>query len=514
MQSIANVEKCNTPPNAAPLTYQLFLADEGLTSPMPLSVPQFSGVIKFIGSPILDPNRIARFAAQVCDRYGNCNLYYSASVVIEENANETSAVSDLLKIAKRHQTAGDSIQALSVLGTALLRPKRNSINQQVINDSIEYSRHALELTNQILTDGHLAVVYTTLSNGLLSTSDSLTKRKLIALIQKYTQKAIALKTLPKMETIKNLYSNLMKSFIRTDEERRSANFSYDRNLLEDIRNAVKELRSVAASQLPLGQTLRLTSHSVVEDTEVDNAVTFMAHSYRVYDTIIRARMDANTTVEAKINFGDEVKQNYTNFWNCNQPILCQSVVFSVTIYPGDSPYPVKEYSHRLSPIIELSLYAPNTGKEQVVRGLFKAATFQTTITGNATEGGSDMITRCHYFDDHRQRWRIDDVHPLGIAYKKAGCWSGHLSTFVVLRTIAGISADYVIGVLVACLMGVLVFGIMVVFYVQKKRDDAARVAPKPSPPVAKPKTLENPRYRQKPNGIEIQSVSQSVLISD
>ena len=516
---MANVEKCNTPPNAAPLTYQLFLADESLTHPMPLSVPQFSSFIKFMGTPITDPNKIARFAAQVCDRFGNCNLYYSAPVAIEETANETSAVSDLIKIGKRYHKAGDSINALTPLETHLIKQKSKSkshrLTEKVINDTIEYSRHALELTDQILTEGHLAVVYSTLSNGLLITSNTLTKRKLLALIQKYTQKAIALKTLPKMETIKSLYSNLMKSFLKTESQKRM-NYTFDKILLEDIRNTFKRLRGVAASQLPLGSSLRLTSHSKINGLETDNAITEIYHSYRVYDIVIRAKTRANVTVEAKINFGEEVKQNYSSFWNCGQQVLCQSVVFSATIYPNESPYPDKEESHRISPIIDLSVMSPNTGEEQVVRGLFKAATFQVSITGNESEGGSEMITRCHFFDEHSQRWSIDDIHPLGISYKKVGCWSGHLSTFVVLRTVLGISVDYVIGVMVACLMGVLVFGVMTVFFVQKKREDSGRVAPQPEESLPK-KPLENPRYRQtkpKQNGIEVQTISQSVLITD
>ncbi|CAG2170411.1 unnamed protein product, partial [Oppiella nova] len=513
--SIANVEKCNTPPNAAPLTYQLFLADESLPNPLPLSVPQFSGVIKFMGTPIPGSKPITRFAARVCDKFGNCELYYSASVTIEQSTNETSAISDLLKIAKRYQTAGDSIGALSALGTVLI--KHNShvfpITEKVINDSIEYSRHALELTNQMLSEGHLSVVYTTLSNALLKSQNVLSKRQLLALIQKYTQKAIALKVYPRVETIKILYFNLMKSFVKSKAQSHS-NLINDLVLLEDIQNTIKAVRSMAASQTPLGSTLRLTSTEERAGFEADIAVTEIIHSYKVYDTSIRANLDANTTVEAKINFGEEVKQNFSSFWNCGQTVSCQSVIFSVTIYPNENPFPSKEESYKLSSVIELSIHAPNTGEEQIVRGLFKAAAFQTTITGNASEGGSDYITKCYYFDRHLRSWRVDDVHPLGIAYKRVGCWSGHLSTFVVLRTVAGISADYVIGVLVACLMGVLVFGIMVVFFVQKKREDTNRISPKPiaSPPK---KPLENPRYRHSmQNGIEIQTASQSVLITD
>ncbi|CAG2108991.1 unnamed protein product, partial [Medioppia subpectinata] len=513
--SIANIEKCNTPPNAAPLTYQLLLADESLANPLPLSVPQFSGVIKFMGIPIPTSNPITRFAAQVCDKFGNCEIYYSQSVTIERTANTTSAISDLLKIAKRYQTAGDSIGALSALGTALIKQDLNAIpmTEKVIDDLIEYSRHALELTNQMLSEGHLSVVYTTLSNGLLRTRNVLSKRKLLALIQKYTQKAIALKVLPKIETIKILYANLMKSFVKSDSQS-PANLTNDLKLLEDIQNTIREVRAVAASQTPLGSTLRLTSTTDRHGFEGDIAVTDIIHSYKVYDMTITGQLDENTTVETKINFGEEVKHNFSSFWNCGQRMLCQSVVFSVTIYPKESPFPPKEVSHKLSAVIDISIHAPNTGHEQVVRGLFKAAAFQTTITGNASIGGSDYITKCHYFDRQHRDWRVDDVHPLGIAYRRVGCWSGHLSTFIVLRTVAGISADYVIGVLVACLMGVLVFGIMVVFFVQKKREDASRVSPKPmdSPPK---KPFENPRYRHSmQNGIEIQTASQSVLITD
>ncbi|XP_054162417.1 uncharacterized protein LOC128960372 [Oppia nitens] len=519
--SLANVEKCNTPPNSAPLTYQLFLADENLPHLQPLSVPQFSGVIKFMGTPILYSTPITRFAAQVCDRYGNCQLYYSQSVTIEPTDNETSAISDIIKIAKRYQTAGDSIGALSSLGTVLIKQDSNPlpIIEKVVNDSIDFSRHALELTDQMLTEGHLSVIYNTLSNGLLRTQNVTSKQKLLNLIQKYTLKAIALKVYPKVDTIKNLYSKLMKSFVKSESHLSSdTNFMHELQLLEDIRKTFKLLRTVAATQTPLGQKLRLISSVERDGLQRDIAITDFIHSYKIYDVNIRAQFNPNTTIETRINFGEEVKQNYSSFWNCGQHMLCQSVIFSVTIYPNESPYPYKSYSHKLSPIIDLSIHAPNTGAEQTVRGLFKAAAFQTSLTGNASIGGSDYITKCHFYDERSHDWLTDDMNPLGIAYKKASCLSGHLSTFVVLRIVAGITVDYVIGVAVACLMGVLVFGIMLVFFVQKKREDNNRISPD-NKPVTTPVTkhLENPRYRQnniKQNGIEIQTVSQSVLITD
>jgi hypothetical protein len=509
------VQKCNTPPNSAPLTYQLFLADESLQNPLPLSVPQFSGVISFVGTPISASNQITKFAVQVCDKFGNCQFYDSQPVSIERTTNETLAINDLLRTAKRHHTAGDSIGALSVLGNVLL--KQNSIlyplSEKVINDSIEYSRHALELPSQILTDGHLSVVYSVLSNGLLKTNNILIKRKLLALIQRYSQKAVALNTLPKIDTIKSLYSNLMKTFVRTKNQKKS-NFTLDLELLEDIRMTFKEIRALAAAQIQLGTVLTLKSESDSDGHTVDNAITQIIHYYKVYDVSIRAQFNVNTTVEAKIHFGDEVKRNFSNGWNCGQEMLCQSVVFSITMYPSESPYPVLEKSHKLTPILDIIIHAPNTGKEQIVRGLFKAATFKITITGNATEGGSELTTQCHYFDEKEGVWKRDDVHPLGIAYQNVGCWAGHLSSFVVLRTVLGISADYVIGVLVACIMGVLVFAIMLVFFIQKKREDATRVSPQPIENIPK-KTYQNSRYRQpKPNSIEIQSTPQTILASD
>jgi hypothetical protein len=333
----------------------------------------------------------------------------------------------------------------------------------------------------------------------------------LALIQRYSQKAVALNTLPKIDTIKSLYSNLMKSFVRTKDQKKS-NFTFDLELLEDIRMTFKEIRAIAAAQIQLGTVLTLKSESDSDGHTVDNAITQIIHHYKVYDFSIRAQFNANTTVGAKIHFGEEVKRKFSNGWNCEQEILCQSVVFSVTIYPGESPYPVFENSHKLTPILDIIIHAPNTGKEQIVRGLFKAATFQITITGNATEGGSELTTQCHYFDEKAGVWKRDDVHPLGIAYENVGCWAGHLSSFVVLRTVLGLSADYVIGVLVACLMGVLVFAIMLVFFVQKKREDASRVSPKPIENLPK-KTYQNSRYRQ-PNSIEIQPNPQTILASD
>lgn len=72
------------------------------------------------------------------------------------------------------------------------------------------------------------------------------------------------------------------------------------------------------------------------------------------------------------------------------------------------------------------------------------------------------------------------------ADQSASCWAGHLSSFTVIRVVEGVSADYVLGVLVAVLMGVLVFAVMLVFFVQQKREDSAikntsKVAPAPPP---------------------------------
>lgn len=502
MQTGAFVQNCNTPLGYGPLTYQLYFADEELEHPIPVTVPQFSSVLTFPGTPVAAAfhKQLTRFGAQVCDKFGSCTMFFSNYVHIEKSSNEIDAIENIMKIAKHYNSAGDSIAAMSALGSPLVDSNEtsNSIYEKVVNDTIEYAKNALDQPSQLLTQGHLTVAFHILSSAIHKTNNTKLKQMLLAAIQRFIEKSLAHEMVPDLEGIKMIYNNVMTTFRRNFEERR-LNKSLNHELLLETRRTYRKLAEIAASQVQLGTYERLGIEEADDNETIHDAITEIYHHYKIYDVKLRIPFNKTKIIDAHIKFGDEVKRHFNQPWNCGQERLCQSVVFSVTIFPNDHPFPILQHSIRLTPVIEITIHAPNTGKEQKFEGLLKAATFQVTLTEDEDSGGDIYVTRCHFFDEKDQTWKIDGVYSLGLDLdtNSIGCWTGHLSTFAIIRVIEGISADYVIGVLVAVCMGVLVFGIMVVFFVQRKKEESARVTPQP-PQISNKNLKSRSKARLKP----------------
>ncbi|KAJ6225317.1 hypothetical protein RDWZM_003862 [Blomia tropicalis] len=487
--TMVNVEKCNIPPSASPVTYQLYLEDEHFPTLLPINSPQLSPVMTFPGTPAFSENQLNRLAVRVCDRFDTCTLHFSPPISVENAPNLTASVDQLVQRARRLHKIGDPITAFSVINSVFLKP--DSFNESyrsyesAINSTIEFGSNALQMPSLTMSRGHYEMILNALSFALPKTNNLRLRRQLLALIVRFYEKAEALQSIPSINSIRVTYSNVMNAFV-PNEEQRNANITIDdERYLRDIRLTLRKIKQAAAAQLPLGSRLVLMAERL-DDRYLDNeglpirlhtAVTEVMHLSNAFDVNLKARLNVNQTVTAQVQFGEEVKMNLSTGWDCHQELPCTSVVYSVTIYPDLNPFPESLSMHKLSPVLDITIHAPKTGEEMPIRSLLKATVFELTVTGNVSYGGTDYITKCHYYDEERQKWVMDDVHPLGIAYNQAGCWSGHLSSFVVMRSVVGLNADYIIGVLVACLMGVLVFGIMVVFYVQRKRENASQVMP-------------------------------------
>lgn len=562
-QSTVNVEKCNLAPSSSPVTYQVYLEDENFPTLLPVNAPQLSPVILFAGPPAFGGTKLPRIAVRVCDRFDTCTLHFSQTVSVENSANLTAAVDGLVARARRFHKTGDPVTAMSVTNAIFLKPdvlnESYKSYEAAINATIEFATDTLQIPSLMLTSGHYEVILNALSFSLLKTNNFTLRRKLLALIVRFYDKAEAMQTMPSINSVRIAYSNVMNAFVLTDEQR-AANASMSgpsvAGYFKDIRLAFGKLKKAAASQLPLGSRLVLVAERLVPAPTTDpenqrasstlpeqglppssvrvlhSAITEISHLSNVFDVELRGRVSANQTVSARVQFGEEVRTNLSNSWDCGQALPCSSVVYSITLFPGESPYPNSQLTHRLSPVLDITIHAPRTGREQVMKGLLKAAVFELTVTGNESYGGADYATKCHYYDEAQEKWRMDDLHPLGIAYQQAGCWTGHLSTFVVLRTGLGLNTDYIIGVIVACLMGVLVFGMMVVFYVQRKNSNMnISESEPPTPEVSKmavEKSLSNglgglgsgggpPRMlktRIRPHPVETEIQSQTIIVTD
>lgn len=484
-------------------------------------------MILFAGTPAFTDNQLTRLAVRVCDSFETCTVHYSQPIRVESTTNLSESIEILIRRSKRLFRSGDLMNAIGVLSSVYLKPDTHNESflqyEAALNQSIEVAAFTLQIPNLPLSSSHNELMLNTFSFALSKTNNRELRSKCLDLISRFLEKAESMQSTPSMNSIRIAYSQVMNSFVLTEQEKRD-NVTNDRQFLNSVRKAFKRIKRAAASKMPLGSRVILVAEHIDQNhmdvasglpVKLHSAITEIVHHHNAFDVSLHAKLSVNKSINAKVQFGEEIRQNFSTEWNCNQAMPCRSIIYASTLFPNDNPYPRYEKAHKLSPVLDITIHAPNSGQEVTIRGLFKATVFEMTITGNETFGGSGYSTKCHYFDEPRQEWRIDDVHPLGIAYNQAGCWSGHLSSFVVLRIVLGLNADYIIGVLVACMMGVLVFGIMVVFYVQRKRDEAAAaVAPSEASTLessVKPNTnLVKPPIPRKPREIQ----TQTILIND
>ena len=182
--------------------------------------------------------------------------------------------------------------------------------------------------------------------------------------------------------------------------------------------------------------------------------------------------------------------------------ICQSVIYSITVYhPMLDPYPNVFKGNeifRLTPIVDVSIYSPMTGKEEEIEGFFDAITINVTSQRDGASGDNDINTRdgatnlkssrehylikCLSWNEREQSWIQDDAHYLSASNAKGGatsesstiaagsaiCWSGHLGTFASFRVPnEAIETGMIVGLTVASLLTLILIGLWMIYCVHK-----------------------------------------------
>lgn len=493
------------PPGFAPLTYQLILFDVDQNDYMPLSVPQMSNIVTFLAPTT--SNSSVKFVADVCDHFRHCQLFFSNSIEILPNfnisaENLSAVLSESLANLSAQQAVFGNVQALSSLlvPSVLLQRNRRELSQFYSDVSNETKQLVGDNDLEINNSGEIRVLYYILTTLIKSCKRMNERKDYVDLIKTVTVSAKRQKHVADLQTLNQTYSILPNSFVlqQKQEPEEEQEVEAVRQYYDSVRQTLRLLVEAAAAQVATGQSIELGR--LKDSDEPVNAVTAIYH--KKYLSTYKFRLETATSdgepVETVVTFGREFRDEMNQPWPCGDLVgspdfLCESVVFSITVFSTDKiPFVAPPFSHRLTAVVDLAIHVPRDGLEYPVdyplvqfpiNGTQRTvATIAMTLTGNDSYGGMEYSTRCHYFDEVKNRWRHDKrVVELGIHGVTSACWTSHMATFVVLRIIEGVNPDYIFGVLVAVLMGVLIFGIMVVFFVQKKEDVAARVTPNPVP---------------------------------
>ena len=415
------------------------------------------------------------FGIQVCDTFEFCQVFYSPVVEVRPSANITQDGIDLLDLAKKYNTAGDPISALSIL--SVLMKKRNqspSIMSTAVQRAVEYSVESLVRPSLLVNKGQVTMVYHVLGETLRQTDSHLLQRRALDAIHKMTHKAFAFRSLPDLTTIDStlyvIFTKYRHAASRTPTEQQRANIQgNDNNQNNDqslsvenedaksrqgedlevfaaVRNTVRMLLQAAAAQVPLGSKTEFGKASNVKTTtrfEIPEAYTVLIHDNELQDLTVHTHYNATDSVEAKITFGDELRERFAAPWTCNEKSqkLCHSVVYSITLYPHSGPYAEKRSSQRLTPIVEVVIYSPHTGDEQTVKGYLNAITLSISTTGTIPEPslsleGNKYRVKCYFWNEAKQAWKTDGVHSSGMSHgKHISCDLRHVirTTYVCIK---------------------------------------------------------------------------------
>lgn len=349
-------------------------------------------------------------------------MFYSNLVKVKASKNRTHAVDRLLVNASSfHNKTRNSLVALSYISSLLIGSQETPLLDRVLNASKDYVEAHITALNRNMTQDEAALVFSVLGLAMNRTADPHVKCQFLALVDKVITKAMALNTPPQLDSLKGLYSNyLIHQFTRTQQERKN-NSPQNKAFLKQIRSTFKKLRTAAAAQIPFKTRVEFGKENrdeeLTEEDKKHKAVTVFVHDTTVYNIEISARLNDWKVVTAKVKFGAEIKNST---WLCRELKICQETfVFSITLFPCDSPYPeiTEEEAYRITPVLDITIHEPETGKQVSIKGLLQAALLEITITGNETAGGSRLVTRCHYFNETQKQWSMEDVHSLGIAGK-------------------------------------------------------------------------------------------------
>ncbi|RWS14325.1 hypothetical protein B4U79_02539 [Dinothrombium tinctorium] len=464
----ASVERCNIPPGYAPLVYQLYAQSSNDKSAFPVTVPQYSSVFILKGIPAANSERKLAFSARICDAFHYCEMTSVRLVHIESNRNNTSK-DLLLNEAQRYNLADDPFRALSVLATLMRGSINDKLENKAIEATIDYMVKMLQRPSQLVSKGQISLAFYVLSNYIKYTNSDLLKKQALDAIHKLSEKSIALQTLPDLMSIEQTLDNLVHLAESSDVEINST-------VLIHARRTFRTLLRLTAMQIPLGKKVQF-GESDAENSDgqqqQQEAVTVIVHSTNIDDLNLSLKLKNGKSISASIEVSKDLKRAFSPWWRCGKNTFCNSVVYSLTLFPNSTLFPRHRDAFRLTPIADFTIYAPNTGIEQNVRGFLKTVVVSLTVTGNQTAGGQKFSTKCHYWNENDQVWHTGDVHLVRIAGGEASCWAGHLTAFAVFRVDQSLKIGMIIGTVVAVLVTMLILAVLTVVIVQKRQDAAA-----------------------------------------
>ena len=380
-------------------------------------------------------------------------------------------IDDLIERSKNF-VSFDSISALSQLMSQMYITYNQMFNSLLLKYFLQIR------VEDIRHRGDLTLVYHIFSHIFKETKDFKTKNHLLEVMKRISQMS---RVSPDIKTLDHFYTNLINFYSFDERVYKQINESYGYYIkvnetqklkyFSKIRQIFANILSLCSKQIPIGEYIKLGTRA-----DYPRANTLLTHQKRFNEMTLKTKLNEWRNVSTFVKFNErKIWKYYKRISQNLENILYNSVVYGVTIFPDESPFNFDEKAHKLSPIVAITVHSPNSG--QRLDNEFKVskedkndfiALMKVTLTGNKTYGGSDYSTKCHYFDEKTNNWDIDGVIKSGISGPNGGCFMSHFSPIIIFRVIQHISTDYIFGVLVAVLMGVLIFGIMTVFFVQKK----------------------------------------------
>ncbi|KAI1280700.1 hypothetical protein HDE_13823 [Halotydeus destructor] len=453
------VERCNIPPGYVPLVYQLFVQDPNKSFPVPLTVPQFSSVFIIPGPPAMTADSNSNtFSVQVCDVFKYCQTFHSQEVEVQPSSNVSQDGVDMIDLAKKYNTAGDPVAALSVLSVIMKKPNQNNqVLSTAAQRTVEYTVEALTSPSMLVSQGQVSMIYHSLIETLKYTDNQLLKRRALDAIDKMTDKAMSHNAVPDMATIDSTLNAILTSY-RSQGENEAVE---DLEVFATIRNTIKKLIRSAAAKVPLGSRTefgRLDSKS----NSVPESFTVLIHDNVLSDLTVVTPFNDTEVVEVNVTFDNGLMKRFASPWSCDtgdKSKLCHSVVFSVTLYPKKGPFPEKSPGFRLTPIVDVNIYAPSSGQEQNVRGYLNAVTLTMSLTGSEFNISESFATKCYYWSEAKQTWDTDGVHSSGTSDGKSSCWSGHLTAFTVIRAPDNLDKVALVGIVVGSFLAIVFLGL-------------------------------------------------------
>ncbi|RWS28243.1 hypothetical protein B4U80_09878, partial [Leptotrombidium deliense] len=459
----ASIERCEIPGEYGPLEYQLYAQSSDEKYPFPVTVSQISNVFIFYGVPATNEEGTLEYSVKICDSFHYCEMTSKRSVDIESNRNNTAK--DFLDLAARyHNVAGDAFSALSLIATVMRSPQNSQFLQnRALQSMLDYTVKMLQKPSQTLTNGQISLTFHVLSKYVQFSDNQLLSQRIFDAIYRLAEKSMGLHNPPDAMTIKHTIHNIL-TFRKNDEQK----FVHP-NVLRAALRAYKTLLKVTAANMALETQVTFGS----EDNSEDETVTVVTRNTSLEDISISVKLKDGNSIVAKVTVGDELKKIFKSPWKCAPNTDCESVVYSLTLFSKSVLFPQNKHTFRLTPIAEYSIYSPNTGNEQRVKGLLKSVLISITLVGNQTAGGQTYATECLYWNEVMQMWDSKGVHFTGFTAGEANCWAGHLTAFAVFRTDQSLQIGVMIGAVVAALVAMLLLVVPIVCIIQRRKDKLA-----------------------------------------